>query len=104
VDGGYTPKASREAAEEDGDSVSSESPTAGALRRIGCPAALVRAEEGFFPGSRPLISDETRDVMVGALDLRQERRLQGANHYTMMFFEFARQLAATIDDLLQRIG
>ncbi|MDQ3638570.1 MAG: alpha/beta hydrolase, partial [Actinomycetota bacterium] len=104
VDGGYTPKASREAAEEDGDSFSSESPTAEAMRGIGCPAALVRAEEGFFPGTRPLISDETRDVMAGALDLRLEHRLQGANHYTMMFFEFARQVAATIDDLLRRMG
>jgi pimeloyl-ACP methyl ester carboxylesterase len=104
VDGGYTPKAFREAAEEDGDSVSSESPTAEALRSIGCPAALVRAEEGFFPDSRPLISDETRDVMAGALDLRLEHRLQEANHYTMMFFEFARQVAATVDDLLRRIG
>ena len=104
VDGGYTPKAFREAAEEDGDSVSSESPTAGALRGIGCPVALVRAEEGFFPDSRPLISDETREVMAGALDLRLEHRLQGANHYTMMFFEFARQVAAAVDDLLRRIG
>ena len=104
VDGGYTPKASREAAEEDGDSVSTEGPTAAALRGIGCPAALVRPEEGFFPGSRPLISDETRDIMAGVLDLRLEHRLQGANHYTMMFFEFARQVAATIDDLLRRIG
>jgi hypothetical protein len=74
------------------------------LRGIGCPVALVRAEEGFFPDSRPLISDETREVMAGALDLRLEHRLQGANHYTMMFFEFARQVAAAVDDLLRRIG
>src|ERR687893_898357 len=65
----------------------------------------------WFPGQNltledlpPDLSDETRDVMAGALDLRLEHRLQGANHYTMMFFEFARQVAATIDDLLQRIG
>ena len=103
VEGGYKPKASREAAEEDGDSVSSESPTAEALRDIACPVALVRAEEGFFPGSRPLISDETHDVMAGALDLRLEHRLQGANHYTLMFFDFARQVAATINDLLRQI-
>jgi len=103
VEGGYTPKASREAAEEDGDSVSSESPTAEALRGIGCPVALVRAEAGFFPESRPLISDETRDTMAGALDLRLEHRLRGANHYTMMFFDFARQVAATIDGLLRQI-
>jgi lipase len=103
VEGGYTPKASREAAEEDGDSVSSESPTAEALRGIGCPVALVRAEEGFFPDSRPLISNETRDVMARVLDLRLEHRLQGANHYTLMFFDFARQVAATINDLLRQI-
>jgi pimeloyl-ACP methyl ester carboxylesterase len=102
VDGGYTPKASREAAEEDGDSVSFEGPAAGALRGIGCPVALVRAEEGFFSVSRPLISDETRDLMAEVLDLRFEHRLRGANHYTLMFVEFARQVAATIDDLLRQ--
>lgn len=103
VDGGYTPKASREAAEEDSASVSSESPTAAALEGIGCPVALVRAEEGFFPGSRPLISDEARDAMARGLDLRLEHRLQGANHYTMMFFESARQVAGTVDDLLRQV-
>jgi pimeloyl-ACP methyl ester carboxylesterase len=103
VDGGYTPKASREAAEEDAASVSSESPTAAVLGGIGCPVALVRAAEGFFPGSEPLISDEARDAMAGALDLRLERRLTGANHYTMLFFESARQIASTIDDLLRQV-
>src|SRR5215212_7389863 len=43
VDGGYTPKASREAVDEDADSVFSESPSAAVLKRIGCPIALVRA-------------------------------------------------------------
>ena len=102
VDGGYTPKASREAAEEDADSVSSESPTAAALADIGCPVALVRAEEGFFPGSRPLISDETRNAMAESLDLRIEHLIQGTNHYTLLFFESARQVAATVDDLLRQ--
>ena len=102
VEGGYTPKASREAAEEDADSVSSESPTAAALADIGCPVALVRAEEGFFPGSRPLISDEARNVMAESLDLHMERLIQGTNHYTLLFFESAQQVAATIDDLLRQ--
>ncbi|MDX6382049.1 MAG: hypothetical protein QOI57_3073, partial [Rubrobacteraceae bacterium] len=73
------------------------------LGGIGCPVALVRAAEGFFPGSEPLISDEARDAMAGALDLRLERRLTGANHYTMLFFESARQIASTIDDLLRQV-
>jgi lipase len=89
VSGGYQPKASREAAEEDAESVSSESPTAAEMRDIQCPVALVRAAEGFFPNSKPLISDETRDVMAEALDLRSETLLPGANHYSMLFEPFA---------------
>jgi len=103
VDGGYKPKASREAAEEDAASVSSESLTAAALEGVGCPVALVRAAEGFFPGSEPLISDETRDAMAEALDLRLESLLPGANHYSMLFYESARQVANTIDALLRQV-
>lgn len=104
VDGGYTPKAYREAAEEDAESVSSESATAAILGGVGCPVALVRAEEGFFPGSEPLISDETRDAMVKALDLRSERVLPGANHYTMLLVgEYAQQVARVIDETLETL-
>ena len=102
VEGGFNPKASREAAEEDAASVSSESPTAVELEGVGCPIALVRAAEGFFPGSEPLISDETREVLAKALNLRSEQRLNGANHYTMLFGESAREIAATIDVLIQQ--
>jgi lipase len=102
VEGGFNPKASREAAEEDAASVSSESPTAVDLEGVGCPIALVRAAEGFFPGSEPLISDETREVLAKALNLRSEQRLNGANHYTMLFGESAREIAATIDVLIQQ--
>ena len=98
VEGGYQPKASREAAEEDAESVSSESPTAADLRGIECPVSLVRAAEGFFPDSAPLISDETRDVLAGALDLRSETFLQGANHYTMLFEPFASRWAGGSGD------
>jgi pimeloyl-ACP methyl ester carboxylesterase len=100
VDGGFTPKASREAVDEDADSVFSESPTAAVLKGVGCPIALVRAAEGFFPGSKPLIPDETRNIMAEALDLRLERLLPGANHYTMLFYESARKVADAIDDFL----
>ena len=103
VDGGFTPKASREAVDEDANSVFSESPTADVLKGVGCPAALVRAAEGFFPGSKPLIPDAARNAMAEALDLRLERLLPGANHYTMLFYEFGQQVADTIDDFLQQI-
>ena len=90
VEGGYNPKASRAAAEEDSPSVSSTSPTVEEMRGVDCPVALVRASQGFFPGSDPLISDETRDVMAGALDIRTEVLLEGANHYTMLWPEYTR--------------
>ena len=85
VEGGYNPKASRAAAEEDSPSIASVSPTAEEMRGVGCPVALVRASEGFFPGSDPLISAETRDAMAAALDLRSDTVLEGANHYTMLW-------------------
>ena len=88
VEGGYNPKASRAAAEEDSPSVSSTSPTAEEMRGVHCPVALVRASQGFFAGSDPLISDETRDVMAKSLDVREELLLDGANHYTMMWPEY----------------
>jgi pimeloyl-ACP methyl ester carboxylesterase len=89
VEGGYSPKASRAAAEEDSPSVSSDSPTADEMRNVQCPVALVRASQGFFPGSDPLISDETRDVMAGVLDFRSDMLVDGANHYTMLWPEYA---------------
>jgi pimeloyl-ACP methyl ester carboxylesterase len=89
VEGGYRPKASRAAAEEDSPSVSSTGPTAEEMRGVGCPVALVRASQGFFPGSDPLISDETRDAMAEALDIRTEILLEGANHYTMLWEPYA---------------
>jgi lipase len=90
VENGYNPKASRVAAEEDSPSVSSTSPTAEEMRGVACPVALVRASQGFFPGSDPLISDETRDVMAESLDIRTEILLEGANHYTMLWPEYTR--------------
>src|SRR5215212_7414417 len=90
VEGGYNPKASRTAAEEDSPSVSSTSPTAEEMRAVVCPVALVHASQGFFPGSDPLISDEARDVMAGSLDIREEVQVEGANHYTMLWPEYTR--------------
>src|SRR5919107_2422326 len=85
VVGGYNPKASRAAAEEDSPSVASTGPTAEEMRAVGCPVALVRAEQGFFPGSDPLVSDEAREVMAASLDIREEVLVEGANHYTLLW-------------------
>lgn len=98
VEGGYNPKASRVAAEEDSPSVSSTSPTAEEMRSVGCPVALVRAEQGFFPGSDPLVSDGARDVMAGVLDVREEVLLEGANHYTLMWPEYTKMWAPRVFD------
>src|SRR5215213_3373839 len=88
VEGGYNPKASRAAAEEDSPSVSGSSPTAEEMRGVGCPVALVRASEGFFPGADPLVSDDIRDAMAGALDIRSDTLVEGATHYTMLWPEY----------------
>lgn len=98
VDGGYQPKASRPAAEEDSPSVSERSPTADEMRGVACPVALVRASQGFFSGSDQLISDETSEVMAGSLDIREEIVLGGANHYTMLWPEFTRVWAPRVFD------
>ena len=98
IENGYNPKASRVAAEEDSPSVSSTSPTAEQMRGVACPVALVRASQGFFPGSDPLISDETRDVMAESLDIRTEILLEGANHYTMLWPEYTRIWAPRVFD------
>ena len=98
IENGYNPKASRVAAEEDSPSVSSTSPTAEEMRGVACPVALVRASQGFFPGSDPLISDETRDVMAESLDIRTEILLEGANHYTMLWPEYTRIWAPQVFD------
>ena len=98
VEGGYQPKASRAAAEEDSPAVSESSPTAEEMRGVGCPVALVRASQGFFPGTDPLISDEARDVMAQNLDIREEIVLEGANHYTMLWPEYTKIWAPRIFD------
>jgi lipase len=98
VEGGYNPKASRAAAEVDSPSIASTSPTAGELRAVACPVALVRAEQGFFPGSDPLISEEARDVMAGSLEIREEVVVDGANHYTMLWPEYTKIWAPRIFD------
>ena len=64
---------------------------------------LIRGAEGFFPGSKPLIPEEIRNTIAEALDLRWEYLLLGANPYTMLFQEFGKRVANTIDNVLQPI-
>jgi lipase len=96
IEDGYNPKSSRAAAEEDSPSIASTSPTAQEMSGVGCPVALVRASQGFFPGTDPLISDEARDVMAGSLDIREEVVVEGANHYTMLWPDYTKIWAPRI--------
>ena len=96
VEGGYQPKASIDAAREDSDSVSSEAPTLDEMKGVSCRVSLVRAAQGFFPETAPLISDGTRDAIAGVLDLRSQIALPGSTHYTMMFEPFAAEIARFI--------
>jgi lipase len=98
VEDGYRPKASRAAADEDSSSVSSEAPTLEELRSVGCPVALVRASEGFFPGADPLVSDDIKDELARVFDLRSDTRLEGANHYTMLWPEHTPRWAHLLRD------
>ncbi|MGH3145723.1 MAG: hypothetical protein ACRDTR_07955, partial [Rubrobacter sp.] len=98
VEGGYNPKCSSAAAEQDSPAVSESSPTLGEMHDVACPVALVRASEGFFPGSSPLIPDGTRDTMAGALDLRREVLVDGANHYTMLWPEHTQKWVGILAD------
>jgi hypothetical protein len=41
-------------------------------------------------------------VLAEVLNLRSERRLDGANHYTMLFGKSAQEIANIIDDLIQQ--
>lgn len=101
VEGGYQPKASLDAINEDSPEISSSAPTAEQMHDIRCPVALVRPAEGFLPGSSPLISEQARSQMGEALDLRSDTILEGANHYTMLWGEHAVQVGESIRDFLK---
>ncbi len=103
VEGGYQPKASYAAASQDGEAVASQSPTAEEMKQVKCPVALVRASEGFFPDTQPLISEEARVAMGDSLDLRSDTRLEGANHYTMVWEPYSQQIADAVEDFLRKI-
>jgi len=104
IEGGYQPKGSSKAANEDSPWVSSRAPTAEEMSAVRCPVALVRPSEGFFPGSEPLISAESLAAMKEALDIRSDTPLESANHYSMLFGEPARKTARAIEDFLQHAG
>ena len=104
VEDGYQPKASLDAVGEDSPQISSSAPTAEQMRGVDCPVALIRPTEGFLAGSSPLISEQASTQMGEALDIRSDTVLEGANHYTMLWDEPARQAAEAIRDFLREIG
>ena len=100
VEGGFRPKASLGAVQEDAEWIASKSPSAEAMAAVACPVALVRAEYGFMPGTTPLIDDAAHDAMVDALDVRVDLLLAGADHYTMLWGHHAIAVASVIDELV----
>ena len=100
VEAGWQPKASLGAVREDAVWLHQRAPTAEELERIRCPVGLVRCAEGFFPGSRPLVDEETHRLLARLLDLRAGVALRGANHYTMLFDPHADRVAAVIDRIV----
>ncbi|MGB3635902.1 MAG: alpha/beta hydrolase [Rubrobacteraceae bacterium] len=104
VEGGYQPKASLDAVGEDSPQISSSAPTAEQMEGVKCSVALIRPTEGFLPDSSPLITDAARVQMDEALDLRSDTILEGANHYTMLWGEYAGQTADAIRNFLRGIG
>ncbi len=103
VEGGYQPKASLAAAQEDAPGVTERAPTAGELRGVRAPVALARPTAGFFPDAPPLISAEARLMMSEVLDFRSDTVLEGATHYTMMFDPHAAAVARAIRDFLESL-
>jgi lipase len=97
VAAGWQPKALLAAVQEDAAWGASHGPTAAALAGVGCPVALVRAAEGFFPGTPPLIAEQAGTALAGVLDLRVDLVLAGANHYTMLQDPHAALVAGVID-------
>ncbi|CAN5526783.1 hypothetical protein BH24ACT22_BH24ACT22_08840 [soil metagenome] len=104
VEDGYQPKASLDAVQEDSPQISSSAPTAEQMKGVKCPVALIRPTEGFLPDSSPLITEQARAQMGDALDIRSDTILEGANHYTMLWGEYADQTADAIRRFLRDVG
>lgn len=104
VPGGWRPKASAAAARYDAIWNALRSPTARALGRIRCPAALVRAAQGFAPGTPATFSEPMRARLAERVDLRADLLLEGATHYTVLADQaHAATVAAVIDDLVEQL-
>lgn len=103
VEGGYQPKASLGAVRQDSPWISERAPTAGEMRGVRCPVALVRPTAGFFPESDPLISEQVRAAMGEALDVRSDTVLEGANHYTMLWEPHAGGVARVVREFLRAV-
>jgi pimeloyl-ACP methyl ester carboxylesterase len=97
VAGGWQPKALLAAVTADARWNAARSPTAAQLAGITCPVALVRAEQGFFPGTPPLIGADAHAALLRTLDVRCDVLVAGTNHYTVMVDPYAREVARAID-------
>jgi pimeloyl-ACP methyl ester carboxylesterase len=105
VPGGWRPKASAAACRTDARWNVLRAPTARALGRIGCPVALVRASQGFTPGTPATFSEPMRAHLAGRLELRADLLVEGATHYSLLADPAnAATVAGVIDDLVEQLA
>jgi lipase len=102
VAGGWRPKASLAAARQDAALNARRGPAEADLAGIRCPVILVRASQGFAPGTPPLFTPRVLERLRGALRVRSDLPLEGATHYSMLFEEpHTRRIAAAVDELAE---
>jgi pimeloyl-ACP methyl ester carboxylesterase len=105
VAGGWRPKASIVAARFDAEYNSRRAPDAAAMRAIRCPVLLVRAGQGFAPGSPPLFTPTVRTATMAAVGVTEELVLDEATHYSMLIEPaMAARVAAAVDRLATASG
>lgn len=103
-DGGWRPKCAPRAATEDGVWTMTHAPKEAEMAAVTCPVALVRAEQGFIPGSGPLVTPAALEAFKRALDVQADLYLPASNHYTMVMDPFATQIAAAVDQFVSALG
>jgi hypothetical protein len=97
VTGGWQPKALLAAVMADARWNAATSPPAAQLAGITYSVALIRAEQGFFPGTPPLMGLDAHAALRRTLHVRCDVLVAGANHDTLMFDPYAREVARAID-------
>jgi lipase len=84
VAGGWQPKALLAAMMADARRNAASSPTGAHLAGLTCSVALIRAEQGLFPGTPPLIGVDAHAALLRTPDVRCDVLVARANHDTLI--------------------